>query len=572
MRLLLLAFFGWLVAATTAMGQAGDVDLRLPVGGQGAAAQPAEPGIEDGAGLEEDGDAWEEMETVDPRLAWSDFELAQLDLGQVVVHFELPMANQMAAVRRAIESHMTFEQAERQRADQLIVRAENIVRDLHELVGVESTDQNVEEHTAVLVEALEGTPRLINVPPPLHVYVVRQEAIKAKLRGGGELPGFGYDAATDEAEYYFGVVLGGPEDALVGVLALPVTEDEPLAAQVTQWLEALRVPQRAAYGSALHDTAQVMILSRLEPGDPYYRWFVEGFSTAVALQMLERHGNGEAVAAFRIDSSDYRDMLDRTNLYYWMDAGYEVATPLESEARLSAARYALAVEEARLLMRNRPGVLKAILDQIAVMNDGNRFRRLDDAIAGVTGVDIEQRFRRYQTFATREAGIEQYSRQSNAALDEENYAGMLPNVLRIMELREKYEPGDYANAALILYRMGAEALADEVYAKQLALLEATGQAELLHEMRLRHLQYALHTDEAWKAYGTAEELLAKNADYVPALAVRMQRYVEEADFDNAGLTAQRILAVDKTPGSPYPKLARELLEQLEPVEGAPPSP
>src|SRR5690606_3616105 len=124
----------------------------------------------------------------------------------------------------------------------------------------------------------------------------------------------------------------------------------------------------------------------------------------------------------------------------------------------------------------------------------------------------------------------------------------------------------------ILYRMGAEALADEVYAKQLALLEATGQAELLHEMRLRHLQYALHTDEAWKAYGTAEELLAKNADYVPALAVRMQRYVEEADFDNAGLTAQRILAVDKTPGSPYPKLARELLEQLEPVEGAPPSP
>lgn len=560
-RLLALVLTG--VLLTVVPGQV------APPGDAPSDQQQVPPAADNGAGQEEVDELAENEapQTIDPRVAWDAFELAQIEFNGVVLHFELGLANQVGAVRRTIESHLTFERSQQQTSDQLIVRADDLVRELHAVVGIESTPQAVEDHAAVLVEVLDSTPRLLNIPPPLHIYLVRQTTVKEALRRGAELPGFSYDPRTDTAEYYFGVILGGPADDPVAVLPLPISDTEPAAAQVNALLDALRIAQRAAYGQAFHDTTQVMILSRIEPRDPYYRWFVEGFSTVTALEMTRRFVNDEAVTAFRPDASLYNNLVNKTNLYYWMDPGYEVATPLASESELTAARWALAVEEATgLTQRYGPGVLRAILDAIVAMDDGNGFRRLDTAIAQVTGEDIATRFRRYQTFATPQDGIKVYMQHATQAQAREDWEGVLVATLRLMELAERYQPTDYANAASLLYRMGYEELADDVFAKQLALLQATGQADLLHEMRKLHVAYALHTNEVWKAYTTAAQVLQRDADNLPALTVQMQAYLDEDDLDNAGLNAQRILALDTNEQSPYRRVAQELLNQLEPVE------
>jgi len=537
-------------------------DLRYDIPGETrptAPARPAEPA--------DDVADRPSLDAPDPRPAFRAFALDLLAMDGLTLHHEPVFGRQIADVQQVFTAHFETERRHRQRTERLQQRRGEVVAELLRIVGLEPGEEDVRHYETIFADALAMTPRLVDAPGELHAYLLRQETIKAHLREGGELPGFEYDADADEVDFYFGVILGGPEDEPIGALPLPLDPQQPAAEQIDSFLQAMRAHQDAIFGSVLHEVVQVMMMERLDPADPYHRWFSEGFASAIALRMASKYVGSDAATAFAVNSSDYRDLQNEINLYYWMDAGYEIATPLDSEALLAAARYAYAVDEADLIIERRGlNVVKQILDYIAQAPYRQDVRKLDAALAQAAGVRIEERMRRYQRFATREEGIAAYARRSNEALEGEDYQAMLPNMLRIMELRESYDVSSYANIAYVLHQMGYEELGDAIFDKQLALLEATEPNGRQHEVQLRHLQYALQTDAPWKAYDTAERLLERDADYVPALAVRMHRFVEEQDYDQAGLTAQKIIDTDRIPGSPYPQAARQLLEQLEPVE------
>ena len=174
------------------------------------------------------------------------------------------------------------------------------------------------------------------------------------------------------------------------------------------------------------------------------------------------------------------------------------------------------------------------------MNDS---RNLVEAVLEVTGEGIEERFRRYQTFDTQEAGLRKYTGRFNEAMARKDYRVALSNLIRVQELKFPPDPRIYSNGAYLLFRMGEEEAGDRAMHKHMAFLEYRGMERAHFVIQKLFVGYALKCRNFEKANDVAEEILKVEEDFVPALTVRMARFAAAGQIPEAKRVAQRILAL-----------------------------
>lgn len=492
---------------------------------------------------------------------WDKFDLATTEVGGITLHYDKAFEPRIGDVKDTITKYLDGAKTVRARVATL-TEGDAVFNDVDALVGLTPPDDFKAMRRSVFARfAGQGAAVLEGIKD---VCLVQQDAVKERLRAGETFPGFTYDKATDTATYNFGVHYsssGAGEGAkgASGSIALPVKDADDAAKMVDSFFKMLEGGGRL--GTAIREIAEMSIRARLNESDPHLRWFVEGFSSAAARQLLEKYVGEAAAKDYAADSGTeaFADIQKGVNLAYWMDTDFEVKTPLKSEGRLGSARYAFATLEARRLVdAHGSACLKAILDKTSTAA-GTTPGGLVAIIKEATGEDVAPRLAEYQSFETRQKGLELYTAQIKPAVDRKDYAAALPPILRVIELEDGYNPAQYAAAAICLARMGREDLGDLVFQTQQRNLERTKQPKVLAMLKARLVDYAFQVGKPGKAFQAAEDILSARPDYVPALAVRMYKFAASGQKDEAVKTAQRILELDKNTGSFFNRGAQEIV-------------
>jgi tetratricopeptide (TPR) repeat protein len=527
-----------------------------------------------------------------PKSGWDAFDLRTRVVDGITVHYEVALEPAMDDVEKLLRAELEKTAALANGSldpDRLHEAAAEICR----FTGTPEDDSHAASAATAVGQVLRNWPlRGLLAGEGGELYIARGDSIKAFLRDGGSLPRFTYDRATDTVmlTYSYFVPVGSPDSAAppdtppalpgVGRIDSATPPDTPLAlpvkgsdTAVDEIEKLLRVGSPVAYfGASFHEMAEVAIVRRLEYRDPHLRWFGEGFANVISLRLLEKFFGTEFADEFAAgyDPSDYADIENTVNLEFWLTASLCVKTPLDSEDDLSNARYAYATLEAKRLA-DEHGIecLKAILDRCAEKAPVDS-AGLFDAIREVTGEDLKERFARYRTFDTAEEGIAMYAARVNEASERGDYAAMLPDVLRALELRDGYDVNFYRNIAVILAKMGEEDYADRMYQSQLATLRKPEARPAYILLAVGFINHALACGRAAVVHDVAEEVLAVDGNYVPALLVRLHRLIHERNREEATETARRIIELDPSPDSPFHSRAADFLEKADKVFGPEP--
>ncbi len=511
---------------------------------------------------------------------WEPLHLESVKLDGATLYYEKSLASQVDFVRVSYKKFLSEQAESKKPSEDVEKKWPDITRDVARILGVPAASLG-KVWKELFYLFLNMKVRLGDAQGRFRLYLVTRETTKDYLRKGGSLPNFTYDKATDTAKYGLftrvskSVSEKQSEDftsappLIIEELALPVSGGDAVEGEIQQIFSAFstlvgmgRRLGGMTRGVLIHELAEGTILfHRLRPYDPYFRWFSDGFANAIAIHLLRKHFGEEPAKEFvrGFDHTKYSDIEKEINLYYWMGADFCIKTPLESQDRLQSARYAYATfETQRLIEKHGIECVARILDR-ACKKRINNSRNLVTAVKEVTGEDIKKRLRRYQTFDTREEGLQKYATGFKAAIGREGYGEALFNLLRVRELQGGRSVKNYYTAACVLFEMGHEDAGDQAIKDHLEFLKNRRLDEAHFAMQKLFIEYALKCKNLKKAYETAEEVLKKEPDFVPALAIRMDRLATTDKFSDAKQIARRILELEKnTDSAPY-KLAQKLL-------------
>jgi hypothetical protein len=488
------------------------------------------------------------------RKAWEQLNLSATTLARMKVYYEKALEPNLPAFARELEKY----RARRDERGGGPPQREQIVADINRILGV--TEPNVlrwqQEAPVPLVGALSGT--------RLAFCLARSTTIKDYLRGGGQLPGFHYDRASDTAEYTPQILIKNQPDAVLvpdWELWIPIRPQADFTTCVSQFFESLG----GIFGSALtpvalHEVTEMTLLRRARPMDAHWRWFSDGFANAITCTLVEKYLGREARNEFAraYDPNDYRAWEKQINLRYWMllkYCPYGADVPVKTEADLQHARYAYATFEAqRLIDRHGIGCVRAILDKIAA-RDTRTGPDLLRAIQEVTGEDIAARLLQYQAFTDRDKATEQYVAMCKAAVAKKDYEQAFSKLMRVLELLPTvFSPTylrDYSNAAILLFWMGHEGAADRAMQNCMELYSHPAVVNGRRAVTERFLLYYLQCDTPHKGEKMADELLATAPDHVMALAVKMLAREGAGDTTAARDCARRLHRVAKEDDPAY---------------------
>jgi hypothetical protein len=488
----------------------------------------------------------------------------QLDLGKAVI------AGTRVYYEKGLEPNLPlFEQeyrkflATKERLAAVQARRQEIIADINRILG--ATDADTGRQAEVFARV--ASPLFSDLKPTF--YLVRTATIKAVLRAGGQLPGFTYERERDTFVYSPEIRIvenaRTPENFEFCLLIGPGKEFGRSVAAM------LLIPQKLlGFGMvdiAIHEVTEMTLVQRVEIGDPYWRWFTDGFANAIARLLVEKYMGAEAGREFaaHYDASKSRDLEREINLRYWMMANFCINTepmPVAAEGAVTQARYAYAMAEAQALI-DKHGVecVGKILDAIS-RRESRKGSDLLRVIRDVTGEDMEERLARYQTFRTPAEGLAKYEQAYQAAAQKEDYAQMFLSVSRGLELRggELSEESlqDFQRAAGILFQMGHEEAGDEVLRNAVELYSASSAAQNRAAALERFVLYALDCNHPRKAESAADELLQGNPDHIPSLLVEMLISVEDNELTRAHGLARHVRCLAQA-DSPAYRLATKVL-------------
>jgi len=493
---------------------------------------------------------------------WEALVLECGKLNGTTFYFEKALESKLDVFKEKYSAFLTKAAEEGKRSEEILGKVDEIVAEVNRIVGALEEDFPKDKQKGMMGFFLTRTSHLFGMVEKATVYLAKQETIKDYLRKGGELPFFTYDRESDTANYRFELAFSTKSPAAEVSASVPyaVKGLEKMGEDLKSQFGALSDMVQVKYGVAFHELAEITMLKRLRAPDPYFRWFSDGFANAIAERLLRKYVSEDAAQEYAsgYDTSEYSDIEKEVNLYYWMGLAFCIKTPLESEDRLNYARYAYATFEAkRLVEKHGIEVVKKILDK-ACERPTRDSRNLVEAVEEVTGEDIEERFKRYQTFATREEGIRKYPPAFNEAMKRKDYESALTNLLRIQEVRGPDLRG-YANAAYLLFRMGHEEAGDLAIKDHLELLEGRGLEKMHLVMQKLFIDYSFKCGNVVKAQEIAEAALEKEPDFVPALTVRLDRLGRAGKIAEAKGVARRVLELEKDENSPHYKLAKKVL-------------
>lgn len=306
-------------------------------------------------------------------------------------------------------------------------------------------------------------------------------------------------------------------------------------------------------------------MSRVSPKDPYWRWFSDGFANAVTYEILRKHVSQEQAEQFAAgyDTSKYADLEKELNLRYWMALQWCIETPVKHENRLTYARYAYATREAqRLIGEYGIGCVKRIMDK-ACVGKRNSSQELYAAIKEVTGLDMDGRLLRYQTFERRKEGVVKYTGQFNAASDKKDYETMLVNALRVLELYEsQYSPRSLQarkNVSWILFKLGYEKYGDKAMSDCIERFKNSQIPSAVEAAMECFMIYSLECKNPRKAISIAEEMLERRPEHVLSLTVKMLVLDGASKQTEAREIAKKLCSIVKSKNSPSYKAAVKIL-------------
>jgi hypothetical protein len=456
-----------------------------------------------------------------------------------------------------------------------------MVDDIYTLVGGDSAE--------LKAKLLDVADHFIGSSPTLSlplvgagniIYLMLQSTTKDYLRAGGTLPNLAYDRETDRAEYklFFGA---GTDNASNQELLVPVKSVDEVETVVSQIFALL--PQQlktslneASRFIAIHEIAEAAIVGRMRSGDPFKRWFTDGFANAVTYEILRRHYSQQDADTFLkgYSTEPYQQIRNQINLQYWMSAQLTFVNkwPIEKEEKCNYARYCYATEEARRIV-NEHGIdsVKKILD-IYIANGEKKPGAILTAIQQATSDDIQNHLMQYQSFKTKEEGLKQYQHAYEAAIAGKDVQGMIFNMLRMVDLRGE-QPFDASslelrnNIATLLYMAGEKTLATQSITE---FADYLCQSENPHNRYVGQnfvIIYAMRVGQPEIALGYAQKTLKDKPDDVYALTIMMQIAKQELDFEKARELAQKICDLEPVEEGPCYQMAKKILSSEDEASG-----
>lgn len=486
------------------------------------------------------------------------FDLASLQWGPLTLHYEQALEPELDELIAALQVHLDAEEPERQQVRKIAARGDLIAKRICEIVGAPLDDERASKGQALLERYLCPGVNLGKPRGEPHLFFMTEATIKDWLRKGQTLSGFRYTPATDSMHYRFDIARAAEQGTFDHVIL--IDHDAPVRDQAQNGLIPLLPFPRISL--AIHELVEVTLLRRLRPKGPYFRWFSDGFANAITHIILREELGDEAADWFMRVHNPFRfeDLRKQVNLTYWMGLSYEIEVPLKSEQRLEMARYTFATLEAKRIVDGHGiGSVQAIVDR-AIANGQPGWQDILRAVQEVTGEDIELRLKHYQRFEDREQGLRQYAEGYNAAMRENRLDDAVFYAKRIMELRRNLNLQVYASIALLLHRADYGADGDRVFAK---LIKKSKSPKSRLKSRMLYVEYAVKTREPAKAYDDAESVLGSKPDFVPALAVRMDRQAHTGMLTEARRTAGRVLELRSDEADPYHRLANQMIERID---------
>ena len=412
--------------------------------------------------------------------AWGDLDMGRVRVAGVTVFYEKALAEKIGAFEKVYEECVSESEQNRK----ILGYKEQLITHIGIIVGVKSPQ--LQERQREVWGQFTGAALVWRGP----FYVFRKKTVKSFLRGGGELPDMSYDARSNEVHFHSGVMIADAAGTVTSrrgrqnklAMVVPVQSAATFERDVRGHLRSL--DRIINTGVLLHEMVELGLMERLRPGDPYYRWFSDGFANAIAIKLLARYiGPGDAEEFGELyDSGKYWLWRRDTNLRYWMLPSFCVNSPVDYENRLRTWRYAFATAEAqRVIKEYGIGSVKAILDWYEAQGGGSS-EALVKAVAAVTGEDTAARLRRHQGFTGAYDGIREYYRLLGQAEKTGEHKKMFRILGRLLELR-----GDqFSQRALterrkmieLLIKMGHEEYAVEAIEDMRQICRMTGDATI----------------------------------------------------------------------------------------------
>ncbi len=493
------------------------------------------------------------------RTGWEQLDLSKTVIAGTTVYYEKCLEPNLPVFEKEFREFL----AAKDRLATVLTKREEIIADINRILGANEPSTSRQRE----VFAKIATPLFSSLKPTF--YLARTSTIKAFLRAGGQLPDFSYDRQGDSILYSPRIRMmegtGLPEDFGVCV---PIGADREFGRYVSAMLGIFqKFLGSGMVDAAIHEVTEMALVERVRPGDPYWRWFSDGFANAISYILIEKYLGREAADEFAAQNGvgKYGHLEKEVNLRYWMMASFFVDVtpmPVKAEADLEYARYAFSMAEAQAIV-GRHGIdcVRRIIDALSG-GDSRTGSDLLKVIEDVTGEDMAARLRRYQTFQTATEGITKYEQAYEAARREEDYEQMFVNLLRLMELRGDVFSRDYLlrfrEAAWILFKLGREDAGDEVMRNAIDLY-STGPIARGREAALEaFILYALDCNNPRKADSAADELLGRDPEHISSLVVKMLVHVEDDDLTGAKAVAEQVCCLAKE-GSQARALAAKIL-------------
>jgi hypothetical protein len=487
-----------------------------------------------------------------------DLDLAEQKLGKCTLLYEKAGAVHVEAFKGALAKALEEQKKRVAGAKAIKDKAEDIITDLAGIVTISKEDK--EGLKSVMVGMCDFGAKPFFDAEGQTICLLTKSTCKDYLVRGGVIPSMRYIKESGEVEsltwiWFTTTRPAAGRETMIPVIFLPLPDpNKPVDPNDFEFLSGVEKFIRSAQPSVLHEAAELAILVRLRPGDPYFRWFSDGFANVIAEHLAKKHLDKAAAKEFAgliQDSRQYADLEKELNLRYWPGVDFSLGIPLDSEKRLEQARYAYATLEARRLVEAHGlGCLDKILDK-ACKADRNGSGELFAAIKAVTGEDMEARLARYQKFKDRKEAFDAYLNQFKLMMEEKDYAKSLPPLLRSVELGGDFF--DYSIAINLLYILKEDAAADAALEK--VFNKMTGQNDPQARLKFTKAfvrsaawQYAVHA----KAYDIAEEVLKQDPQDTAALMIRAYRLDSEGRKDEANNVRNRIYKLETQPATTMP--------------------
>jgi len=489
---------------------------------------------------------------------WDQLEMEKATIGEATVYYAQEYREHLGVLEGAYREFSAM----REKVKPMFGKRDELIEEIINAVGESDINR------ASMVNGYDMM-TMVTGKDISRFYLVNTETVKEHLKKGGQLPGFTYNPITDSGVYQFGVMASIGEELPSLELAIPISPEPDKGSAAEQIIVTFKtlgeLLGERSVGALIHELTELTIVQRLKPRDSTWRWFSDGFADALMREIINKHYGEELSDRLFKDHDDLisADHKKDLNLRYWPEVKWSVKTSWGKESELADTRYAYAMHEAgQVIDKGGMNCVKQILDEAgsgSVDSSGDLIR----AIKEVTGIDMAERLREYQSFQSREEGLQYYSAKAQAARQIDDEDAVLFNLLRSFELYEApYHPralDGRVEISIQLFKMGYEAEADMAMQICVENISAYNVPDATMGVKERFLIYCLETDKPEKGEAYADELLQAYSGAEVPLMVKLRVLEDAGDIAEAKVLAKKVLELVKNKESAVYKLAMKIL-------------